>query len=202
MTIDLDSITTEVQTTLADTGTVFTDDACEQAILLALRELNTVEHYARIGTITLAANSREISLSSLTQPSRVDRVWLPYTAAAPEDPPEWRAFEQWSDTLLYISDGAEPDAGDVARIFYHTPHTIDDLERAAATTLNDTQVGAIVFGAAAYALDVRVRTISESISANKFAVKNLESLRTHFRSIFDAYLHRQSRAGAGGFTSW
>jgi len=202
MTTDLDSITTEVQTALADTGTVFTDGAVKQAILLALRELNTVDHYDRIGTITLAAASREISLSSLVQPSRVDRVWLPYTVGNPEDPPEWRAFEQWSDTLLYVTDDSEPDAADVARIFYHTPHLLDDLDSASETTLNTTQIGALINGAAAYALDVRIRTISESISANKFAVKNLESLRNRFRNIFDAYLRRQSRASAGGFTSW
>lgn len=202
MTTDLDSITTEVQTALADTGTVFDDGDVEQAILLALRELNTVDHYDRIGTITLATASREISLSSLTQPSRVDRVWLPYTVGDPENPPRWRAFEQWLDILLYISDGGEPDAGDVVRIFYHTPHTIDDLNSAAATTLNDVQVGVIVFGAAAYALAVRIRTIAELINANQYAVKNLETLRDKYRAAFDCYLRQRSRVSAGGFVAW
>ena len=140
-----------VEADLDDAGNaVWTTDEIDRAMTKALREYSQVRPQQVIGTITVAAASREVSITTLTDLTRIVRVWHPYTVASPEDPPEWRQWEMWL-TTLYILDGAKPAISDVVRVYYHKPHTIEDLDSGAATTVAAEDEELVVTGAGAYA---------------------------------------------------
>jgi hypothetical protein len=129
----------------------------DRAIKRALVDYSYVRPQELVDTIELAADGREIDVSGLEGLTAVVRVWYPYTAANPEDPPAWRRFELWASTL-YILDGPEPDTDEVVRVYYHAPQTIEDLDAADATTVPPDEEEVIVVGAAAYAALPKARS--------------------------------------------
>jgi len=140
-----------VEADLDDSGNaVWTTDEIDRAFTKALREYNLVNPQQIAGTITVAAASREVSITTLTGLTRIVRVWFPYTAASLEDPPQWRQWELWG-TTLYILDGDTPAISDVVRVYYHKPQTVDGLDAGAATTLPLVDEEVLVMGAGAYA---------------------------------------------------
>lgn len=205
MASDLASVTLEIRNLCIDAAAALDADSITAGVRQCLRELNAVIAYDRVATITLAAAGREISIASLTPPATVVAVWLPYTAAAPEFPPNRRLFEQWGGSLsvVYILDGEEPVIGQVARCFYHTPHALKDLDSATTTTLDDLQIGALVYGATASALSSRRRQIAESVKADPKSIGTIEGLRDECRRLFYEYLNRARKIpgiGSGGDT--
>ena len=140
-----------VEADLDDSGNaVWATAELDRAFTKALREYNLVNPQQIAGTITVAAASREVSITTLTGLTRIVRVWHPYTAAAPEDPPQWRQWELWG-TTLYILDGDEPAVSDVVRVYYHKPHTVEDLDSGTTTTVTAIDEEVLVMGAGAYA---------------------------------------------------
>ncbi|HEY4722787.1 MAG TPA: hypothetical protein VII92_13120 [Anaerolineae bacterium] len=185
MANDLVSVEAEVRAALTDTATVFTDAVIDQAILAALRELNGVTAFCVIGTIVVATGSYELSLSSLTQPCKVDKVWFPFIDVT--SLPAWIDFEQLTDMLLRSND-VFLSAGYTARVYYRTPHTIEDLASATATTLTDVEVGYVVAGALSNACLSKLRELSNLVNANRNVEKSLESMQASNRAKFDAAL--------------
>lgn len=148
---DLAALRDLVELDLDDAGNATWSTAeIDRALKRALVEYARVSPQRAVGTITLEADGREISLSSLTGLTGVVRVWHPYTSADPEDPPEWRRFDVWG-TTLYVLDGDEPASGDVVRVYYYKQHTIEDLESATSTTVPSQDEEVLVLGAGAYA---------------------------------------------------
>ena len=146
-----------VEADLDDAGNaVWTTDEIDRGIQKALREYSQVRPQQVIGTITVAAASREVSITTLTGLTRIVRVWHPYTAASPEDPPEWRRWELWL-TTLYILDGDTPAISDVVRVYYNKPQEIEDLESAVATTVPAEDEETVIVGAGAYAATEKAR---------------------------------------------
>ena len=129
---------------------VWTTAEIDRAIEKALSEYSRARPLQGDGTITLAADGREVSLSTLTGLTTVVRVWYPYTSTDPEDPPQWRQWELWGSTL-YVLDGDEPASGDVVRVYYHELHTIEDLNSATETTVPPEDEETVVLGAGGYA---------------------------------------------------
>lgn len=147
---DLAALRDLVELDLDDTSNAIWSTAdVDRGIKRALREYSQANPQKVVGTISLAADGREVSLSTLTGLIRVVRVWYPYTAADPEYEPAWVRFHEYAGTLYVISD-SEPQSGEVVRVYYHKEHTIKDLESATSTTvlLEDEEV--IVTGAGAY----------------------------------------------------
>jgi len=140
-----------VERDLDDTGNaVWATGDIDRAIERALSDYSQVNPQRAVTTKTLAADGREIDISGVSDLVRLVRVWCPYTAASPEDPPEWREWEMWGTTLA-ILDGDEPASGEVVRLFYHAAQEIEDLNAAAATTVPAADEAVIVAGAGAYA---------------------------------------------------
>jgi len=146
-----------VEQDLDDAGNaVWTAGEIDRAIERALSGYSRARPQEAVGTITLAADGREVSLSTLTGLTRVVRVWYPYTSTAPEDPPEWRQWELWGATL-YVLDGGEPASGDVVRVYYQKPQTIEDLNSATETTVPAEHEEVVVGGAGGYAAMEKAR---------------------------------------------
>lgn len=155
---DLAALRDLVEADLDDSANdTWTTAEIDRAIQRALGDYSHVRPQEITATLTVAAATREQSLSTLTGLIRVVRVWHPYTAATPEDPPEWRRFEHWGSTLR-ILDGDQPAVADVIRVYYTKPQTIKDLASATATTVPTEDEELIVLGGGAYAALEKARS--------------------------------------------
>lgn len=156
---ELLALRTLVQADLDDAAAdTWTTAEIDRAIQRALSDYSHVRPQQNTGTLTIATAGREQSLSTLTSLIRVVRVWHPYTAATPEDPPEWRRFEHWGTTLR-ILDGDEPAVAEVIRVYYTTPQTIHDLAGSTAvTSVAPEDEELIVLGGGAYAALEKARS--------------------------------------------
>ena len=136
-------------------ATALGQENVDEAIRWALHRYNLVEPYRAEGDVTLSADGREISLSTLTGLLEVERVWHPYDSSDPAEPPNWREFEVWPGSLLYIPGGSEPQNADVVRVFYTKLHTLNGLDSATATTFGDDVETLLVIGASGFAAQER-----------------------------------------------
>jgi len=123
--------------------------------------------------VTLSADGREIDISSLTGLWRVEKVWWDYDSSSPGYPPNWRQFEVWPGSILYIDDDDAPSSGDVVRIWYTKKHTIKGLDSATATTVAEEDVTYLVSGAAYFAARARAVELSETLNVDKDVVDRL-----------------------------
>lgn len=189
-TATLATLRDRVEATLQDsTNATWSTDDIDEAIRKALERMNWVLPREVLGTITLAAAGREISLATLTGLLDVKRVWWDYDATDPTHPPEFRTFQVWPGSILYINDEEEPAAGDVVRVWYTKPHTIQNLDNATETTIDTSWQGVIVTGATGYAAQSRAVELSEQATLDgtqarlmDWATKMIAEFRTHVRA--------------------
>ena len=107
----------------------FDQDDIDEAIRWAIGRYNEVNPKRTITTVELDSDGREVDISDITGCYLdVERVWWPYTSTAPEHPPRWRNFEVWDGDVLYLETSDEPQSGDVVRIWYTEPQTINGLD--------------------------------------------------------------------------
>lgn len=156
MPATLTTLRDRVEALLVDsTNVVWATGTLDEAIRQALHEYSRARPQRAISTLTLATAVREQALSSLTGLIGVDRVWFPYTASDPEDPPNWILFDVWENAgafTLYLKSDDDPAVGDVARVFYRKLQTLNGLDSASATTFAADDESLIVLGSAGYAL--------------------------------------------------
>jgi hypothetical protein len=165
-----------VESRLQDSGnTRWSTDDTDEAIRTALDEYSQQQPHHAIGTITLAADGREISLSSLTGLIRVEKVWWDYDSSTPGYPPNWRQFEVWPGAILYVDDRDEPSSGDVVRVWYTKMHTVKGLDSATATTVPAEDISTLVTGAAYHAARTRAIELSEELNVDNQVVARLNA---------------------------
>ena len=118
----------------------------------ALRDWNRTSPRILVASLSSTADTYEYSLSTLTNPMEIIAVWHPYDSTDEQDPPNHIKYRVISDAVLYIEPKSAPTgaATDKIRVFYSSPHTIEDLDSAAATTLDAQGEGIVVLGATAY----------------------------------------------------
>jgi hypothetical protein len=168
------NIRDRVESRLQDSGNArWSTDDTDEAIRTALEYYTRQNPYRAIGTITLAAAGREISLATLTGLIRVEKVWWDYDSTTPGYPPNWRQFEVWPGSILYIDDREEPAAADVLRVWYTKQHTINELDSATATTIPAEDVDVIVTGAAHFAARARAVELAEQATVDDEVVARL-----------------------------
>ena len=187
---------------LADTGNaIWSTFWVDEGIRQALAEYSWQMPRRLITTVTLSADAWEIDISSISGVLFVQRVWLPYTASAPEDPPEWRGFEWWKDSnLLLVTTGEQPASGDVARIFYGAAQTIQDLDSASATTIPVPDESLIVAGAIGFAVLSRGLDVKEQVTLGRRDSEQLRAWGNERLLEFRTALAR--RAGQEAARSW
>lgn len=191
-----------VEARLQDSGnTRWSTADTDEAIRTSLEQYTRLNPHEAIGTVTLSANGREIDISSLTGLIRVQKVWWDYDSSSPGFPPNWRQFEMWPDSILYIDDRSEPQDGDKVRIWHTKNHTVKGLDAATATTVAADDIEIIVTGAAHFAARTRAIELSESLNVDRDVVKRLEdwadeegkNFRFHTRGKLPAW-QRRARA--------
>lgn len=179
------------------------DDLLDQALREALEDFNDAGAEEAIATHTFTSDTREAALSAATfaRLIKVLRVWLPYTVGDPEYPPEWREFELWPGSILFIADNPKPANGDVARIWFTRTHTVEGLDAAASTSIPVERAQLLIVGASAYAGSARARELSESVTAEDEAYKQIAGFAFRRMNEFRAGLNRIRARAAGGFVS-
>ena len=165
-----------VEAQLVDTGNaIWTTTVIDEALRQSLALYSAVNPQRLNTTVTLASATREVDISGIAGLTDVLEVWLPYTAASPEYPPNRRSFEHWYDAqVIYLPVGDEPSASDVARVFYGKPQALQDLDGATATTLPPTDESLIVTGASGFAAISRSIDLAEQVTVGRGDAGNIE----------------------------
>jgi hypothetical protein len=166
----------------------------DEALRWALHRYNQVSPDRTISTLTFAATGYEVSTTTLTGLLDILKVWCPYTAADPEDPPEWRTFEQWP-SILHITD-EEIDIASIARIWYTRSHTLSGLDAAITTTVPDDHASILVTGAAGMVAQMRAQESQQTSVASKLREWSVNRLMD-----FDAMLLALYHRPAGAFVT-
>jgi len=199
---------------LADTGNaIWTSDDIDEAIRRALSEYSKARPLQNVSTLSLASDAREVDASTLTGILAVTEIWLPYTAASPEFPPNRRDFEYWPDsTTIYVADGAyQPQSGDVMRVFYLTVQTLKDLDAATATSFPVDDETLIAEGAAGYAATSRAVDLAEQVTLDRLTAQQirawgmaqLQRFRAGLKSVAAADgVRRGARVEVAGLDVW
>ena len=167
-----------------------TDDL-DEAIRQALEQYTLYDPVHAITTVELSSDGREIDISAVTNLLRVEKVWWDYDSATPGYPPNWRKFDVWPGSILYIDDDAQPASGDTLRIWYTKPHTLNGLDSATVTTIPLEDIGFLIGGAASYAAKTRAIELSESLNLDSHVVTRLNKYADDMESDFKRNVRRQ-----------
>jgi hypothetical protein len=163
-----------VQARLQDASAArWSTDDVDEAIRTAIEYYSRTCPYQTIGTITVAAATKEQSLASLTGLIRVEKIWWDYDSSDPSYPPNWRQFEVWPGAVLYIDDRETPAVNDVLRVWYTKQHTLNGLDSASTTTIPAEDVDCIIAGAAHYAARQRAIELAEQATVDDEVVERL-----------------------------
>lgn len=163
-----------VELVLQDSGNVkWAEGDIDEAITQAMEQYSRYKPNHAIGTVTLGADGREVSISTLTGLIRVEKVWWDYDSSSPGHPPNWRHFKTWPGSIIYIDDPYEPQDNDVIRIWYTKEQTINGLESASATTFAKDDDAFLIAGAAAFAARFRAIELSETLNIDRDVVKRI-----------------------------
>ena len=119
----------------------WTDDELDRHILHALKEFSEALPCEQKADIATTADSREISLSTITDRIMVEAVEYPVD----KFPKRYQRFALWADTITLLGDEV-PD-GSNAHIYYGKLHTLD----ASSSTIPAKHEDMVVTGACGYA---------------------------------------------------
>lgn len=151
---DLDTYRNQIEKILSDTGGgTYLSEMIDQGLRTALGYYSRQAPLSTIdSSITLTSDGREIDISSITDVVSISRVWLPYDAVTPQDPPLFRKFEHWKDSeSIYIQD-YYPLNGDVLRIWVNKLRTINGLDSATETNVKPEDVAILLDAASAFTI--------------------------------------------------
>lgn len=159
MALTLAQYRTRIAARLIDSANaVYSTTTIDEALKAALHDYSAALPLTAETVITLPGDGREIALSGVSGLLQVLDVWWPYDSSASEvwPPNQVAGFRVWWDDaqpvlLLASKSGRQPQADDELRLWYTKPHTIQDLDSAAATTVFAHHESGLVTGAAGYA---------------------------------------------------
>lgn len=203
--ITLATLRDRVELLLQDSGNaIYSANDVDAAIRLALAKVN--EKRPREVWDAVDAETREFDVSALSvlDPAAIVQVWFPYDSTDTNAEPEWVEFEvlDYNDTLyVRLIGGEEPAAGDIARVVFQRPHTLNGLDSASDTTFYQTMEAPLAKGAAAYALTARSGGNSEDETLAGTATPNQGTLGAMWMAEFEASLAVRA-AGVSAHPSW
>jgi hypothetical protein len=207
----LADIRDRVEVFLMDTGNAVWDTGTiDESIHQALDEYTQAWPLGKETVITLPGDGREVALSGLTDLVEVTQVWWPYDSDAASEtwPPNkvrgWRLW--WDDAqpvlFLDITDGSQPQTNEEMRIWYVIPHTIQDLESASTTTIQDAHISKVVEGAAAKAALARSADLVETANTDLYAIQVLATWAKHHKIRWNVFLENLRKRGNRFGPTW
>ena len=120
----------------------WTDEELNRHIQHAMRELSIAVPLETKATLYTTADSRELSISSLSDLVAIEAVEYPVG----KYPPQYVQFSLWGDTLTLLAD-TTPGEGEEVDIYYGKLHTLDDATSTILPLLEDV----VAIGAEGYA---------------------------------------------------
>lgn len=120
----------------------WTDEELNRHIEHAVRELSIAVPLETKVTLYTSADSRELSISSLSDLVAIEAVEYPVG----NYPPQYVQFSLWGDTLTLLAD-TTPGEGEEVDIYYGKLHTLDDATSTILPLLEDV----VAIGAEGYA---------------------------------------------------
>jgi hypothetical protein len=206
---DLATLRNRVEQKLWDTANeVWSTEALDEAIWEALDEYSQALPQTSSEVLTLAADGREIDVSTLDGLLNVTRVYWPYDSTEEIWPPnrvngfrlDWIA----GDPLLVLTsfEGAQPQAGDEVKVWYTCRHMIEDLDLATETTVPAVHESLLVLGAAGHAAQGRSLDLLRISEVDPELVTKYEKWAEGRLSEFRASLELLRGEAARGGESW
>ncbi len=166
----------------------WSDDEMDRHIAHTVKDFSEALPLEQKGTLATTSGSREIDISTLTNPVMVEAIEYPVD----KFPREFQRFSLWEDTLTLLGDSV-PDGGD-AYIYYGKLHTLDATTSTIPARFEDiVATGACGYAAvewAAFAIN-RVN-VGGTITAEEFLSWGREKLN-YFRQELKR-LGRRNRA--------
>lgn len=210
MAATLATLRDRVELKLADSGNnIWSTGDIDEAVRQALHEYSKTRPRQAVDLVTLAAAGREIDVSGVTGLLQVIDLWLPYTAASPEYPPNRRPFRHWADLGLLVvvddpasSEFGEPAAGEVARVFYTAMQTLKDLDSATVTTVPLDDESLLVTGAAGHAATSRAVDLAEQVTIDRLTSQQVRAWGLNQLQEFRAGLRNIARQLATTSPPW
>lgn len=196
---NLSTLTERVAADLTDAANAtWSAEEIAGQIRRALHLYNEVAPRRLAGTLDTVAGQREYDLSSLPDLVDVVDVHYPYDAADPPYPPRRVPWRLLDGVTLYLEVAQAPDgsAGEVMRIFYTAPHTIDGLDGATATTLPAAGEHLVVLGATAYCVEQRAQAVAGTVTVSERTPDQLAAWAGARKRAFARGLARLRRRAA------
>lgn len=194
MALTLAQYKTRVLSFLMDSGiAIWTEasDVTAECLREALDEYSGANPLAMETVLTLPAAGREIALASIAGLQSVHGVWWPYNSLGAEvwPPNRVKGFRVWWDDaqpvlFLDVADGDQPQTDDEVRIFYAKPHTIQDLDGAAVTTIPTDHESLLVMGASGFACFARSQDLAETSGVSAVSTPNYAALASRYVKEF------------------
>jgi len=176
MATDLETLRDRVEALLTDSGNAdWNISELDQAIRLALYELSTVLPVRAVTTVDAVDNTWEYSLASISGLVAVVEVWYPYLSTDDSyklpHPVTWRML---TDSTLYLDIAEDPDDAYDLRVFYDKVQTLNNLDSATSTSLDEAEKAALVLGAAGYAAIGKSRDVTNEVTIGAEVPARLE----------------------------
>lgn len=194
MALTLAQYKTRVLSFLMDSGIAIwtvASDVTAECLRSALDEYSGANPLAAETVLTLPGAGREIALASIAGLQSVHDVWWPYDSLDPDvwPPVRVRGFRLWWDDaqpvlFLDTEDGDQPQADDEVRVFYSKPHTIQDLDAAAVTTIPTDHESLLVLGASGFACFARSMDLAETTGVSAVSTPNYAALGSRYLKEF------------------
>lgn len=187
---------------------IYSDALIDESIRQALEQYSNAYPKVVETTITLSADGREISLSTLTDLIEVIDVWYPYSSSPEVFPPNqvvgWRVYWDSTTPMLYIhtAQTAQPQSGQDVRIWYSAMQTVNGLDAAATTTVREDHEHLLVIGAASKAAMSRAADLVETANIDLYEVNLLGSWSLIKDREFTAELNKLRRMSARFGPQW
>ena len=206
---DLATLRNRVEQKLWDTGNaVWTTEALDEAIWEALDEYSQVLPQTSSEVLTLAADGREIDVSTLAGLLNITRVYWPYDSSEEIWPPnrvngfrlDWIA----GDPVLVLTafNGDQPQSGDEVKVWYTCRQTIEDLDLATETTIPAAHESLLVLGAAGHAVEGRSLDLLRISEVDPDLVSKYEKWAESRLKEYRACLEQLRGEAARGGESW
>ena len=184
--MNLSEMITLVRGDLKDESSPYqwSDEELTRHIKHALRELSESLPLPAKAMLPTVSDSREVSISSLTDRVMVQALEYPLE----EYPPRYQRFSLWGDAMTILS-GDEPDSSNCC-VYYGKLHSIDDN----GSTLPGKHEDLIVTGACGYAaLSLAAASINKVNIGGRLTSEELRTWGNEKLKIFKERLKRLGR---------
>jgi hypothetical protein len=190
----------KLQATLSDDGTLFTDAMCTAAFRLALSSLNLAAPIAGADTLDVVAEQKEYEIDNDDAATiiQITDVLLEGTDSLAENHTPLKFQGYFEDNRPFFRLDA-PQASGTLIARYSLPHTVDDLDSAAASTLQPRGETVLLNGAAYFACLSRAAARVEAINLNKEVPDPWQDIANHYKRAFELGLRIMARQAQPNF---